>query len=238
MAGKRKKYTKDFLKKRNIIIATSLVMILFFSIVIGVSGLHKEPVQKKIPVFPDYSKITVKAPVVKEKLLTQNVNSRPGIALKKVNGVVIHYTANPGTDAMANRNYFESRKKRKDSKENKVSSNYIIGLDGTIIRCVPDTEIAYASNQRNADSLSIECCHPDKSGKFSTATYQSLIHLVAYLCDRYEISLSQIIRHYDITGKNCPKYYVENENAWKQLKQDIVSYLKRSMNNKNTKDTM
>lgn len=28
-------------------------------------------------------------------------------------------------------------------------------------------------------------------------------------------------RHYDVTGKICPKYYVENEDAWLSFKQDV-----------------
>ena len=76
--------------------------------------------------------------------------------------------ANPGTDAMANRNYFESRKTLSDDTANKVSSHFIIGLDGTIIQCIPLNEISiHASNNRNSDTISIECCHPDSSGKFS-----------------------------------------------------------------------
>jgi len=34
-----------------------------------------------------------------------------------------------------------------------------------------------------------------------------------------------VIRHYDITGKICPKYFVENEDAWKQFKSDVKAVL-------------
>lgn len=47
---------------------------------------------------------------MKKALLTVNKNSRPGIKLRKIKGIVIHYTANPGTDAMANRNYLRAEK--------------------------------------------------------------------------------------------------------------------------------
>ena len=53
--------------------------------------------------------VKVTKPEIRPALLTPNKNSRPQTKLKKVNGIVVHYTANPGTDAMANRNYFESR---------------------------------------------------------------------------------------------------------------------------------
>lgn len=176
----------------------------------------------------DYSQYNVQTPDIKRMLLTRNENSRPGIGIGKVNGIVIHYTANPGTDAEANRNYFESRKDQPDVSTNKVSSHYIIGLDGTIIQCIPLNEIAYASNNRNVDTVSIECCHPDKTGKFSKDTYNSLVKLAAWLCSRYELNKDSIIRHYDVSGKECPLYYVNNNKAWNKLKQDIWDYLLES----------
>lgn len=172
-----------------------------------------------------YKQYMVPKPVIKKKFLTVNKNSRPGIKLRRVNGIVIHYTANPGTDALANRNYFESRKNVPDKIENKVSSHFIIGLDGTIIQCIPLNEISYASNNRNSDTISVECCHPDSSGKFSKKTYNSLIKLAGWLCSKFEIKNSQIIRHYDVTGKLCPLYYVENNDKWKILKDQIEKYI-------------
>ena len=94
-----------------------------------------------------------------------------------------------------------------------------------IIQCIPCNEIAYASNERNADTISIECCIPDDTGKFTDATYGSLVHLVTWLMGRYDLTTDDVIRHYDVTGKACPKYYVENEAAWEQFKSDLVDYI-------------
>jgi N-acetylmuramoyl-L-alanine amidase CwlA len=94
-------------------------------------------------------------------------------------------------------------------------------LDGEIIQCVPTWEIAYASNERNADTVSIEVCHPDETGKFTDATYRSLVQLTAWLCVKFDLKEDQIIRHYDVTGKNCPKYFVENEDAWEMFKDNV-----------------
>ena len=33
-----------------------------------------------------------------------------------------------------------------------------------------------------------------------------------------------MIRHYDVTGKDCPKYFVEHEDAWVQFRQDVQEY--------------
>ena len=157
-----------------------------------------------------------------QDFLTPNEYSRPQVPLEKVKGVVIHYTANPGSDAAGNRNYFEGLK---DSKITKASSHFIIGLDGTIIQCLPLEEIAYASNKRNVDTIAIECCHPDETGKFTKETYHSLIQLTAWLCGRYNLKKDDIIRHYDVTGKDCPRYYVAHEDKWEELKDDVFNYI-------------
>ena len=154
------------------------------------------------------------APPINVELLTPN-------ALQQINGIVIHYTANPGSTAQQNHDYFEGLK---DSQSTKASSHFIIGLDGEVIQCIPSSEWAYASNSRNSDTLSIECCHPDESGQFTDATYQSLVQLTGWLCHRFGLSSEDVIRHYDVTGKDCPKYFVEHEDAWVQFRQDVQDY--------------
>lgn len=156
------------------------------------------------------------------ELLTPNKYSRPGIALKQINGIVVHYTANPGATALENRNYFEGLK---DSHKTHASSHFIVGLDGEIIQCIPTKEEAYASNERNSDTLSIECCHYAEDGKFEPKTYASLVRLCAYLCHRFGLTEKDIIRHYDVTGKDCPKYFVEHPKAWKKFKADVKEAL-------------
>lgn len=162
-------------------------------------------------------------PDIDVELLTPNEYSRPGIATNKITGIVVHYTANPGASARNNRDYFEGLK---DSHETKASSNFVIGLEGEIVQCVPTWEVAYASNNRNIDTVSIECCHPDETGKFNEKTYHSMVELCAWLCLKFDLNEEDVIRHYDITGKNCPKYFVENGDAWIQFKHDIGENLK------------
>lgn len=159
------------------------------------------------------------APPFDVQLLTVNPESRPGTPLDTVNGIVVHYTANPGTTAQNNRDYFEGLK---DSHDTQASSHFVIGMDGEIIQCIPSTEISYASNDRNGDTLSIECCHPDESGRFTDATYESLVQLTAWLCRRFDVDAETgVIRHYDVTGKVCPKYFVEHEDAWETFLSDV-----------------
>lgn len=158
------------------------------------------------------------APPLDVQLLTVNDYSRPAIPLEQINGIAVHYTANPGATAQQNRDYFENLK---DSQQTQVSSHFVIGLEGEIIQCIPSSEMSYATNERNVDTLSIECCHPDETGKLKKATYNSLVDLTAWLCSRFMLSTDDIIRHYDVTGKNCPKYFVENPEKWEQFKEDV-----------------
>lgn len=167
-------------------------------------------------------KIVKAAPDFDVQLLTPNEYSRPQIPTEEIKNLVVHYTANPGTTAQQNRNFFESLK---DTHETSVSSHFVIGMDGEIIQCIPTSERAYASNDRNFDTVSIECCHPDSDGKFTKATYESLIKLTAYLCGKFNLEADDIIRHYDVTGKACPKFYVENEEAWNIYIKDVKEYI-------------
>lgn len=161
-------------------------------------------------------------PELDVELLPVNQYSRPGTELTEVKGIVVHYTANPGSTAKQNRDYFAGLA---ESHETSASSHFVIGLEGEIVQCIPCNEISYASNNRNKDTISIECCIEDESGKFNDATYQSLIKLVTWLMGRYNLGTDDVIRHYDVTGKNCPKYFVENPDAWEQFKTDLVDYI-------------
>lgn len=167
-------------------------------------------------------KVIAQTPDYQVELLTPNPYSRPQTALEEVKGIVVHYTANPGTTAIQNRGYFEGLK---DSHDTKASSHFVIGLEGEIVQCIPSTEIAYASNDRNSDTLSIECCHMDETGQFTQETYDSLVELTAWLCGKFNIPVESVIRHYDVTGKECPIYYVKNEDAWERFKEDVQKYL-------------
>lgn len=165
-----------------------------------------------------YVDVDASEPDIDVQLLDVNPYSRPGIESDGITGIVIHYTANPGSTAQDNRDYFNGLQY---SQETSASSNFVVGLDGEIIQCVPTWEVAYASNDRNYDTVSIEVCHPDESGKFTDKTYRSLVQLTAWLCVKFDLTADDVIRHYDVTGKNCPKYFVENEEAWAAFKENV-----------------
>ena len=162
--------------------------------------------------------VDASGPEVGGQLPDGNADSRPGINTNTITGVVIHYTANPGSSAQDNRDYFNGLQ---DSHETKASSNFVVGLDGEIIQCVPTWEVAYASNDRNYDSVSIEVCHPDETGRFTKESYESLVQLTAWLCVKFDLTADDVIRHYDVTGKNCPKYFVEHEDVWEDFRENV-----------------
>lgn len=165
------------------------------------------------------------AALITEKYLSIHPNSRPGIKLTAVKNIVIHYVANPGTSALNNWRYFENA--------NNVSAHFIIGLDGEILQCMPLDEVAWAigTTEGNYTSISIECCHPDASGKFTDATYKSLIKLVSWLCNRFDLERSDVLRHYDYVRysssgipwqKLCPKYFVDYPSEWEKFKNSLI----------------
>ena len=197
------------------------LLALVLLVIVGVTRHQKnKAVSADSPV--TLSEVDENRPELDVELLTVNPYSRPGTALEKVNGIVIHYTANPGATAIANRNYFENLK---DTHTTKASSHFVVGLEGEIVQCIPTAEIAYASNDRNSDTISIESCYKNEDGSFEQATYDSVIKLTAWLCAKFGLTSEDVIRHYDVTGKLCPLYYVEHEDAWAQFKKDVDTYL-------------
>ncbi len=148
-------------------------------------------------------------------LIPVNEFSRPGDAVEEVNAIVVHYTGNPGTTAEQHRSYFAGLA---ETGEASVSSHFVIGMDGAIVQCVPLDEVSYCSNHRNSDTISIECCHPDTTGQFTGETEDALVRLLQYLTDAYGLDEDGVIRHYEVTGKLCPLYYVEHPDAWEAIK--------------------
>lgn len=170
--------------------------------------------------------------IIRERLLTVNPYSRPGKKLLGVSGIVLHWVANPGTTPEMNRNYFENRK---EGKTGYGSAHYIIGVDGEILRCIPEGEMAYHVGAKkyteqavkefgpypNNRTIGIELCHPDWSGKFTSETIDAAAELCADLCRRHELLPMDIVRHYDVTGKDCPKWFVEHHDELAEFRDRV-----------------
>ena len=154
---------------------------------------------------------------VDKQIIAINGSGRRGEKLSGVTDIAIHYVGNPGTTAQQNHDYY-------DQPDTTVSSHFLIGLDGEIIQCIPLEEKSSATNDRNLDTLSIEVCHPDATGQFTKASYDALVKLTAWLCDYCGIGRDHVIRHYDVTGKLCPLYFVDHPDAWTQFLADVKDY--------------
>ncbi|MDO4516129.1 MAG: peptidoglycan recognition family protein [Bacillota bacterium] len=151
------------------------------------------------------------------QILAETSGGRRLEKLEGVEDIAIHYVGNPGSTAQQNHDFF-------DQPETEVSAHFLVGLDGEVIQCLPMDERSAATNERNIDTISIEVCHPDASGQFTQATYDSLVKLTAWLCDYCDIGRDHVIRHYDVTGKLCPLYFVDHPEAWEQFLTDVKNY--------------
>lgn len=136
--------------------------------------------------------------------------------------IVIHYTANDGDRDESNGNYF---------KNNVVSASAHYFVDSnSITQSVPDDYVAWSVGGNkynnsggklynkcvNNNSISIELCDDVKNGVVypSKETIQNALDLVESLMKKYSVPKENVIRHYDVNGKPCPKYWVDDA-KWK-----------------------
>ena len=174
-----------------------------------------------------------------EMLLTPGRSGRPGLPNRPV-AVILHWTANLNlaANAVANRRYFENNPKLK------AGAHYVVD-DHQIVRCVPELEVAYHAggttytefarktfgSALHASTIGIEMC-VNSDGDFG-ATYRHTVELTADIVRRRKIPQEMILRHHDITGKDCPKYWVMDDAAkqfgfdsaatgWSKFKADVM----------------
>ena len=144
--------------------------------------------------------------------------------------IVIHYTANDGDTDEGNANYFASR-------IIKASAHYFVD-DDSVTQSVPDNYVAwsvggskynnckttgggkYYTKCTNSNSISIELCDTKKDGKIypTKKTIDNAIELTRKLMKQYNIPSTNVIRHFDVTGKTCPVYWCgtsEKNQLWK-----------------------
>ena len=207
----RSRYSRRFRRRRRR--AGWLLLALIVGIAAGAFGVVRSAPRRRMARLEQVS-----VPDTVEKALLPIGSARSGQRLADIRGIVIHYVGNPGTTAMNNRNYFAKA-------DTEVCSHFVVGLKGEVVQCLPLWERSAASNQRNRDTISIEVCHPDDSGKFREDTYASLVQLTAWLCRSADLTTEAVIRHYDVTGKECPRYYVRHPDAWKTFLADVQEAL-------------
>ena len=139
--------------------------------------------------------------------IPRRVNA-PGTAIVPKE-LILHYIGNPGTTARQNASYFAHV-------NSQTSVHYIVD-DGEIIEIIPPDQKSYGTSSRehNERGIQIEMCHPDASGRIEEAVLEKVVWLCRELMDRYGIT--EIIRHYDVTGKRCPAPMVDNPTLWENF---------------------
>lgn len=159
------------------------------------------------------------------KLLTKT-NYREGNG-KQNKYIVIHYVGAIGS-AEGNCKYFQSNYRG-------ASAHYFVGHEGEIWQCVQDKDIAWHVGAkrykhpycRNTNSIGIEmCCKKNSSNGtwyFEEETIKATIELTKELMAKYNIPASNVIRHYDATGKVCPEPYVRDTEAWNTFKASLTA---------------
>lgn len=153
-------------------------------------------------------------------------------ATSTIKYIVWHYTANDGDTDESNAKFFKSANR-------KASAHYFVD-DDSITISVPDTYVAWSvggsrySDYKttggaslykictNNNSINIELCDTNKNGKYDVteATLSNAIELTKSLMSKYNIPINNVVRHFDVTGKKCPVYYVDST-TWNNVKKRI-----------------
>lgn len=204
-------------RRRRLLLAACLLVVAVPLLIYGIRRASQNEPLPGTPSADGESSSMVIPEWIDQEILDLDGAARTGIPIAAVRDIAVHYVGNPGTTARQNRNYF-------NQKGVEVSSHFIVGLEGEIVQCIPLDEKSSATNDRNIDTISIEVCHPDETGRFNDASYASLVKLCTWLMGQYGLDETHLIRHYDVTGKQCPLYFVQHEDAWERFKQDVVSY--------------
>jgi N-acetylmuramoyl-L-alanine amidase len=152
-------------------------------------------------------------PIKQSPAHKSNYGSKRTLPIKYI---VIHYTGNDGDTDENNGKYFQGANRN-------ASAHYFVD-DDSITQSVPDDFVAWHCGGktykhrlcRNSNSIGIEICDDVKNGKIypSAQTITNVLELVVFLMKKYNIPKENVIRHYDVTGKHCPEYWVD-DTKWK-----------------------
>ena len=159
---------------------------------------------------------------IKQNLTAINYNKASGRSIKYL---VVHYTGNSNDTAYNNTKYFKSINRN-------ASAHYFVD-DNNIYQCVEDKNVAWHCGDKiktgnggsyygvctNNNSIGIELCCTNYD--ISSRTETNTIELVKYLMNKYNIPASNVIRHYDVTNKNCPAPMVKSNDRWNNFKKAL-----------------
>jgi len=137
--------------------------------------------------------------------------------------LVIHYTGNDGDTAENNVRYFAN---------NSVGASAHFFVDANeVVTSVPESDTAWHCGAktyqhpqcRNSNSIGIELCSYRENGvyNFLEGTLNNAAELTAFLSKKYEIPVNRILRHYDVTGKQCPEPMLRDAELWQKFLKEV-----------------
>ena len=147
-------------------------------------------------------------------------------SLDKIKYIVLHFTGNDGDTDENNGKYFANNVVN-------ASAHYFVD-DDSVTQSVPDDYVAYSVGGKkysdcaktgggkyhgkctNTNSISIELCDDVKNGTIypSAGTIANAIEFAKTKMKEYGIPKENVIRHFDVVGKKCPAYWVD-DSKWK-----------------------
>lgn len=171
----------------------------------------------------------VQKPEMIEKFMKINKYGRPGTKRRRTTKIAWHFTGQHDVSAKNTVSYFSNvvaNGYRVNGRYIYASSHLVMGLEGEIYHIIPFNEIAYTTNSANAYSIGVECATTGSDDHYTDKEYVSMIKTGAWLAKLYGLDpRKDFIRHYDVTGKICPRYFVNHKSQWEQFKLDCYNYM-------------
>lgn len=173
---------------------------------------------------------------IKYQYIRINKFSRPGIKNSRIEGLIMHYTANNGGTARNHKSYFNNL-------NGVYASAHLFVDDNEAICIIPLDEVAYHANDTvrynsdgsiykllysqignaNYGAIGVEMCL-DRNGNITEKTFQNTVKVVKELIAKYpNITRNKIWRHYDVTGKNCPAPWVAKPSELERFKDAVFA---------------
>lgn len=158
-----------------------------------------------------------------------NPFSRIGRKLICVEFLIWHYTANPGATAENHIDYFQGLKRQNphDNVDDLYASAHLFIDRDSAVEIIPLEEEAFHAGSRwyNQRSIGIELCI-EKDGSFHPDTIKRAVQIGAFLCSKHKIDpIGKQLRHFDVTGKICPKPWVDHPDQFVKFKNDVASVM-------------
>lgn len=145
--------------------------------------------------------------------------------------IVIHYTGSLNDSAPAECKYYARDNRREASTHFFVDDSHIsqvVKLKDGAWHCGTD-KTYYHKECRNTNSIGIEMCCMMENYTVSPKTIENTVHLTVYLCKLLGITADmvddRILRHYDVTHKECPRQFVREPKQWEDFKNKVKEYL-------------